>query len=101
MLRDYADPRNPVLTDEVFPGCEWVLDGEGTATRKLDGLCVLIRRDGLALHAYTRHVVKPGKATPQGFVLADEPDETTGNLLGWVPAEVSGRAKAINEALDG
>ena len=28
--------------DKVTEGCEWVLNGEGIATQKLDGTCCLI-----------------------------------------------------------
>lgn len=66
----------PVLT----PGCEWVLKGEGTATRKLDGTPVLVR-DG---HVYKRREVKPGRTAPPGFESAGV-DETTGKEVGWVP----------------
>lgn len=29
--------------NEVTPGCEWVLAGEGVATEKIDGTCTLSR----------------------------------------------------------
>ncbi len=45
---------------EVTPGCEWVLDGEGVATEKVDGTACLIL-DGVF---YKRHRVKPGKVPP-------------------------------------
>lgn len=36
------DPDNMrYVIDEVTPGCEWVLAGEGTPTRKYDGTCVM------------------------------------------------------------
>ena len=66
----------PVLSE----GCEWVLQGEGTATRKVDGTAVLIR-DG---HAYKRREVKPGRTPPADFERI-ETDETTGKEVGWVP----------------
>lgn len=31
------------VTGAVTPGCEWVLAGEGRATRKLDGTCCMVQ----------------------------------------------------------
>lgn len=93
------DPENrKYVTPEVTPGCEWVLAGEGVATRKYDGTCVLIRRDGLAIHAFARREVKPGKSPPPGFIEADH-DEVTGKTVGWEPAGQSGYARWIEEAI--
>jgi hypothetical protein len=83
---------------EVTPGCEWVLADEGIPTRKYDGTCVLIRRDGLAIHAFARREVKPGKEPPPNFIEADH-DEATGKTMGWEPAEQSSFAKLIAEAI--
>jgi hypothetical protein len=87
------------VTDVVTPGCEWVLDGEGVPTRKYDGTCVLIRRDGMIVLAYARREVKPGKQPPPHFWLT-EYDATTGKSVGWEPADQSGFARFINEALE-
>lgn len=40
-VRDEARPGHPV-TDVVKPECQWVLDGEGIATKKIDGTNVKI-----------------------------------------------------------
>jgi len=40
-VRDESVPGHPVM-DQVKPECQWVLDGEGTATRKIDGTNVKI-----------------------------------------------------------
>lgn len=42
------DPENMkhALVDQITPGCEWVLEGEGVATRKWDGTCVMLDADG-------------------------------------------------------
>ena len=37
--RTYDGPRIKGITDEVTPGLEWVLAGEGLATVKIDGTC--------------------------------------------------------------
>lgn len=86
------------VIDAVTPGCEWVFAGEGTATRKYDGTCVLIRRDGLAVNAFCRREVKPGKTPPDNWVEADV-DDVTGKRIGWEPASQSGFGKFIDEAL--
>jgi hypothetical protein len=95
-VRDSEDRR--YVTTEVTPGCEWALAGEGVATRKYDGTCVLIRRDGMAVHAFSRREVKPGKEPPPGWIEVDH-DEVTGKRVGWEPAAQSGFAKWIDEAL--
>lgn len=78
--RNYDGDR--LVRDEVVPGAEWVLAGEGVATRKYDGVCVMVRDGAL----YKRYELKPGKAKPMGWEEADERDETTGKQMGWVPA---------------
>ncbi len=79
----------------VTPGCEWVLAGEGVATRKYDGTCVMW--DGSEWWA--RREVKPGKAAPDGFV-AVETDTATGKTVGWEPMAQSPFAKFHREALE-
>jgi hypothetical protein len=77
--RNYDGDR--LVRDEVVPGSEWVIAGEGIATRKYDGTCCMVR-DG---RLYKRHDVKKGRATPDGFEPAQEPDATTGHWPGWLP----------------
>jgi len=71
--------RRSELLNEVTPGCEWVLSGVGTATRKIDGTCCMIRGSIL----YKRREVKKGKPDPPGFELSEE-DPNTGKRFGWV-----------------
>src|SRR4051794_4385389 len=52
------------VKNEVNPAAKWVLDGEGIATRKYDGTCVMF--DGVAWWA--RREVKPGKTAPANFL---------------------------------
>lgn len=90
--RDF--PANPrYVTRQLTPGCEWVMAGEGVATRKYDGTCVMY--DGARWWA--RREVKPGRPAPQGF-MESECDETTGKTVGWEPADQSGFAKYLDEA---
>lgn len=91
--RDPDDMRR--VLPEVTPGCEWVLAGEGVATRKYDGTCVLFELG----HWWARREVKPGKTPPEGF-RAIETDEVTGKTVGWEPIEQSPFAKFHVEALD-
>lgn len=77
-VRDEGTNRKYVK-NEVIDGCQWVLDGEGVATRKYDGTCCMLR-DGVL---YKRREVKKGKPTPPGFEQEDY-DETTGKTVGWL-----------------
>lgn len=69
-----------LVRDEIVPGAEWVIAGEGIATRKYDGTCCLIR-NGLL---YKRYDAKRGKTPPPGFEPAQEPDPVTGHWPGWI-----------------
>ena len=84
------------VTDQVTPGCEWVLAGEGVATRKFDGTCVMFDGD----RWWARREVKPGKTPPAGWVEVDR-DDTTGKRAGWEPIEQSGFVKFWREAVRG
>jgi hypothetical protein len=88
------DDRRHVLPD-VTPGCEWVLAGEGTPTRKWDGTCTMLDDDG---NWWARREVKPGKNIPSGYKVVEH-DETTGKLVGWEPMAQSSFAKYHAEAL--
>ena len=43
--RKFENHRVMGVTEKVMPGYEWVLQGEGTATVKIDGTCCMIRMD--------------------------------------------------------
>lgn len=87
-----------LVRDEVVPGAEWVLAGEGTATRKFDGTACMIR-DGKLFKRYDAKQVPtapaaPGQSTPKlktakplpaGFEACQEADPVTGHMPGWVP----------------
>ena len=67
--------------NEVTPGCEWVLQGEGKATQKLDGTCCLIKDGKL----YARFDYKPGRKLPDGAIpCQEEADPITGHFPHWV-----------------
>lgn len=92
--RDWDDPRHPVV-DSVNPLCDWVAAGEGIATRKYDGTCVMF--DGVSWWA--RREVKPGKKPPEGFRPTEE-DLITGKVMGWEPIKGSGFSKLLEEAVE-
>ena len=75
--------RNPKNMSEIFnephPDCDWVFNGEGVATKKYDGTCVMIERGVF----YKRRMVRPDKAAPDGFREVDR-DSITGKRFGWV-----------------
>lgn len=77
--RDWAGDRSRVV-DKIHRDCQWVADGEGVATRKIDGTSCLVRGDKL----YKRREVKPGDSLPLGFELSTF-DEETGKNIGWIP----------------
>jgi len=71
---------NRQVYNEVVEGSEWVLNGEGVATRKWDGTCCLIK-SGIM---YKRYDLKKGRNRPEGFIEAQEPDPITGHHPGWL-----------------
>lgn len=68
------------ITDEVTPGMEWVLDGFGIATEKMDGSCCLIMDDMF----YKRYDAKRGKTPPAGAIPCCDYDPDTGHWPHWV-----------------
>jgi hypothetical protein len=76
--RNYDGDR--LVRDEVVPGAEWVINGEGEATIKWDGTCCLVRDGKL----YKRYDAKRGKEPPGGFEPAQDPDPVTGHWPGWI-----------------
>jgi len=70
-----------LVRNEVVPGAEWVIAGEGVATRKWDGTCCLIRDRKL----YKRYDAKKGKVPPANFEPAQDYDPITGHMPGWIP----------------
>ena len=78
--------RNPEnmreILDEPNPNCQWVLDGEGIATRKYDGTCCKIEGGSF----FKRREVKKGKKIPLVFI-EETHDHNTGKRVGWIPVE--------------
>lgn len=76
--------RNPEnmkeLLDDHNQECEWVFNGEGTATRKYDGTCCMVKGGEF----FKRREVKPTKTVPPDFI-EEEFDLNTKKRVGWVP----------------
>lgn len=85
----YDDGGYMGVVNEVTPGCEWVINGEGVATEKVDGAaCAII--DGVL---YRRFDAKNGKKPPEGAIPCQpEPDPVTGHWPHWY--QVSDRTAA-------
>lgn len=77
--RDWNGDRSRVV-NQWHKDCEWVRDGEGVATQKMDGTCCMIRDDAL----FKRREVKAGAAMPPDF-MSEGTDAETGKTVGWVP----------------
>lgn len=78
----FRSKENPkFVTREVNPDCQWVLDGEGIATRKMDGTCCAVFRGEL----YKRMDWDAGKgAAPLQWHHHDfNPAQRSGH--GWYP----------------
>lgn len=96
-VRDQYERR--YVTSEVTPGCEWVLDGEGVATRKYDGTCVMLRIEDGEIVGLARREVKLGKPAPSRWEQITCLDPVTEKWIGWEPIEQSGFVFPFAEAL--
>ena len=95
--RDYGGNRQ--VYDEVVPGAEWVIAGEGVATEKIDGTACMVR-DNLLYRRYDRKIKKKSrwkvdagekitvddfKDPPFGWESCEEkPDLHTFHWPGWL-----------------
>ena len=92
-VRDFAN--NPSrVTDEVNIEAKWVFNGEGIATRKVDGTCVLIRAGKLL----KRREIREGQTPPPNFEQASDVDSNTGKLMGWTPVGDGPEDRYLREA---
>lgn len=71
------------ITKEYEEGADWVVNGEGKATRKYDGTCCLIKDNVL----FKRREVKNGKEIPKDFIAVTDADYNTGKIMGWMPLD--------------
>lgn len=79
-VREFPN-KHILTTEEVTPGFEWVLNGEGVATIKYDGVCCGIV-DGVWCKRYD---AKRGKIPPAVAIPCCEPDPITGHWPHWIP----------------
>ncbi|MBR5291699.1 MAG: hypothetical protein IKU32_02155 [Clostridia bacterium] len=98
--REFANHKVVGITDEVTPGMEWVLEGEGEATIKFDGACCAI----IGGVFYKRFDAKKGRKIPEGAIPCCEPDPITGHWPHWVKVDENNPAdkwfiEAYNQAL--
>ena len=82
--RVYENHSIKEILPNVMPGMEFVLEGKGIATVKIDGSCCAII-DG---KFYVRYDAKKGKPVPENAIKCqDETDPITGHLPCWIPYE--------------
>lgn len=79
--REFRDHKVVLIMDDVTPGLEWVLNGEGEATLKMDGSCCAVING----ECYKRYDAKAGKTPPVGAIpCQNAPDPVTGHWPHWV-----------------
>lgn len=76
-----------LVRDEVVPGAEWVIEGQGIATRKFDGQGCMVRGGKL----FKRYHTNEGPPLPPGFELVerkqqkDKKGRDIVKIYGWLP----------------
>src|SRR5581483_242680 len=93
--RDWEGGRSRVV-DKPNPKAQWVFDGEGVATRKIDGTSVLMRGNRM----FRRRELRAGDLPPEGFELADY-DAQTEKTVGWIPVGEGPEDRWYREAKTG
>lgn len=81
--RVYKNHKVVGITENIHPGMEWVLNGEGHATVKIDGSCCAIINGEF----YKRYDAKKGKKPPIGAIPCCDPDPVTGHHPHWVKCD--------------
>jgi len=88
--RDYEGTK--LVYNEIVPGAEWVIRGEGKATIKFDGTACMVK-DGKLYKRYDRKLKKGSDVTiddykdaPDSWIPCEEkPDPNTHHWPGWLP----------------
>ena len=91
--RDWIGGKPQNILDKIKPGCEWVSEGEGSPTKKIDGSSCLVRGGVM----YKRRELVKNAAVPDGFEEVDF-DPETGKTIGWVPVGAGPEDKWHREA---
>jgi len=81
--RQYENHKVVGISPKVTEGMEWVLNGEGVATVKMDGSCCAIINGEL----YKRYDAKSGRNAPAGAIPCCDPDPVTGHWPHWVKCD--------------
>lgn len=82
--RVYENHKIVDILPNVTQGMEWVLQGKGVATLKVDGSCCAIINGKF----YKRYDAKRGKPIPEGAIKCqEEADPITGHLPCWVKVD--------------
>lgn len=81
--RQFSGHKVVGINSNVTPGCEFVLEGKGIATVKIDGACCAVI-DG---KFYKRYDAKNGKKPPEGAIPCCDPDPITGHWPHWVQVQ--------------
>lgn len=81
--RKFENHKVVKVLPEVTPGFEWVLEGEGIATVKIDGSCCAVINGEL----YRRFDAKPGRWVPPDAIPCSDPDPITGHWPHWVKCD--------------
>ena len=82
--RVYENHKIIDILPNATQGMEWVFDGEGVATVKIDGACCAIINGEF----YKRYDAKNGKPVPDGAIKCqEEADLITGHLPCWVKVD--------------
>lgn len=81
--REFRRGKVVEIKNKVTPGMEWVLEGKGIATIKMDGSCCAIINGEL----YKRYDAKHGKKPPEGAIPCCAPDPITGHHPHWVKVD--------------
>ena len=100
-LFERARTTTRLVYNEVTSGCEWVLAGEGVATRKWDGTACMMR-DGCLYKRHDCKRVRDGKfkpPPPNWEPCQPEPDFETGHWPGWLPVGEGSEDKWHREAV--
>lgn len=78
--RNYINHCVVETLNEVTEGMEWVLNGEGIATVKIDGSCCAV----IGGIFYRRYDAKRGKVPPPNVIPCCPPDPITGHWPHWL-----------------
>lgn len=81
--REFQNHKVVGISPKVTSGLEWVLEGKGVATLKIDGSCTAIINGEF----YKRYDARKGKKPPEGAIPCCEADPITGHHPHWVKVD--------------